>query len=270
MILNKKYHLDTPMSITKEILKGYVKLFWRSEFFNIHSTKPESHLLLMCKVLFEDSTMGYRTLGDMRKVNFTDRTLFTEHLTARLSSLSESYSVQPISQIEFIYIVREGEADNERLLLKPDVYEVSSHNYNNFQLPLSMNPLDYGEILATQVINERDHITRYVIKNTRIFTIDVSSDETVNNVVIEDAADIKWLDTKISDTAFKREIGKNVFYIENGEITLKSKVLPAKAFPILAKGKKLSSTSFMTIDIETVNLDGPLRTNTLSYLWLRW
>ena len=59
--------------------------------------------------------------------------------------------------------------------------------------------------------------------------------------------------------AFKREIGKNTNYIKDGEVVVKSKELNVKPFKTLAKDKKLSPiNNFMTMDIETVNIDGKL------------
>ena len=56
-----------------------------------------------------------------------------------------------------------------------------------------------------------------------------------------------------------RELGKNILYIQNGEIIVRSKELNAKPFRKLTSDKKLSqSNEFMTLDIETVNVEGKL------------
>jgi hypothetical protein len=47
----------------------------------------------MCKVQFEDDSMAYRTLGHLRKVNFTDKELFIEYLSARLELVGEEGGV---------------------------------------------------------------------------------------------------------------------------------------------------------------------------------
>jgi hypothetical protein len=57
----------------------------------------------MCKVEFSDS--GYKTLGQMRRVNFIDRELFLYFLLERLSHLDDSYVSYPISKIIFTYTV---------------------------------------------------------------------------------------------------------------------------------------------------------------------
>jgi hypothetical protein len=49
--------------------------------------------MLLCKVQFNDENMGYRTLGDLVKVNFEDKELFIDYLSRRLSIFNESYMV---------------------------------------------------------------------------------------------------------------------------------------------------------------------------------
>ena len=90
-------------------------------------------------------------VAEMRKVNFTDKDLFIEYLTSRLGLLNESYKDTPIAVITFDYIIKEGLADGDRALLKSDVYTPSKFSYNNLNIPLSMNPSDFGTILTTEV-----------------------------------------------------------------------------------------------------------------------
>lgn len=74
--------------------------------------------MLLCKVEFNDS--GYKTLGELRRVNFDDKDLFIEYLIQRLGHITESYGgAHSISKITFTYIIKDGEvSDKDRLLLK--------------------------------------------------------------------------------------------------------------------------------------------------------
>jgi hypothetical protein len=44
--------------------------------------------MLMVKVEFNETELGYRTLGDLRRVNYSDKELFIEYLILRLGLLN--------------------------------------------------------------------------------------------------------------------------------------------------------------------------------------
>ena len=234
MLLNKTYSLGTGSTLlTSALLKFYINLF-----FNEVIITNNKHLLLMIKVEFCDNSLGYKTLGDLRKVNFTDKDLFTAYLTDRLGILNESYHVNPIKNIVFSYILKDGLAEGNRMLLQKPEYNVKIHKFNSMVLPLSMNPSDYGDVFISVP-------GKSVVKNgSNTFLFDTSHDGLINKVSISGPKDIKWIDTKLestiqgNDDLFKREIGSSILYIRNGAIILSEKVLNAKAFKPLAKEKK--------------------------------
>lgn len=191
-ILTRSYKLSQSTIITKDIMSGYVNLFWDDVYIPLNISNMNSHLLLMCKVEFSDPALGYRTLGDMRKVNFSDKNLYIEFLLGRLGLLSDSYSVNLIDTIVFTYIIRDGIADDTRKLLELPKYEVKAHAYNNYVLPLTMNPSKYGSVIAKDISIE--NITKYVVSNDKhSFVIDSHNDGSVNNVKIMGAADLSWV-----------------------------------------------------------------------------
>jgi len=116
-----------------------------------------------------------------------------------------------------------------------------------------MNPSDFGNILVDNFIQTGGiNLHRFIVENgTRIYKIDISSDSLVNNVKIQGAIDLAWIDTKISDDIFKREIGKSVIYFMGGERVLSKKLIPTKTFRKLSTDKELNS-NFITMDIETI------------------
>ena len=188
----------------------------------------------------------------MRKVNFGDKEIFIQYLLDRLGILTDSYNVQTCSSITFTYIVKEGVADDTRQLLHQSEYQVTSHSYNNIKLPMCMDPSEYGVMIGKLDI---DNGVQYVVKSdSRIYTIE--SYATHNIVRIEGAGDFTWKDIRIDDNLFKRVIGKNTIYIKYGEVVVRSKQLSAKPFAKVNRDKKLTPNStFMTMDIETVNID---------------
>jgi DNA polymerase type B, organellar and viral len=216
--------------------------------------------MLMCKVEFNDSELGYRTLGDLRSVNFNDKELFIEYLTQRLGILTESYITQPISKITFSYIVKNGLAtDNRRLLQDLSDKSSTSHRFNNLNLPISMNPADYGDVLVDNYIQTGGQsIHRFIVESgTRSYIIDSLFGGLVNKVRIQGAVDLNWVDTKISEGIFKREIGKSIIYFMGGERVLRKKVLNAKPFRKATVDSVLNS-NFITMDIETINVQGKI------------
>jgi hypothetical protein len=261
MIKLKTYSIINNLTLTNELLVTYINNFWIDIFNDI---KENSHLMLMCKVQFSAEEKGYRTLGHLRKVNFNDKDLFIEYLSQRLSILNDSYIALPISKITFSFIIKEGLCtDSERALLQDfNNKSTFSHNFNNMNLPISMNPSDYGNILLdnyVQVDGENYH--RFIVNgSSKTYQIDVSSNSIINKVTILGKIDLSWIDTKINgieSDVFKREINKSTIYFMDGQIVLRKQVLPAKPFKKTSIDNKLIN-SFYTMDIETIKNNGKL------------
>src|SRR6266550_1942327 len=193
MIKTQTYSINN-LPITNEVLTVYINKFWSEIFENIKDAK---HLLLLCKVQFKSEEMGYRTLGHLVQTNYSDKELFIEYLSERLSVLNESYITLPISNITFSYIIKDGiTTDSDRALLNNSVNEnLYTHNFNNMILPISMNPEDYGTIRS---ISKHDSFTRYIVQNkNRTYEIDVSDNNLVNKVTILGSINLSWTDTRL-------------------------------------------------------------------------
>jgi DNA polymerase type B, organellar and viral len=156
----------------------------------------------------------------------------------------------------FTYIVKDGIASDDRRLLHAATYKVNKHNFNNIPLPLSMNPNDYGEIRGT--FNIKGGVRYFIKNNNTSFEIDVCGN--INTVTINSGRSLKWIDTVINENTFERVINKNTLYIQDGAIIVKTKQLNAKPFSNVKLDSKLSTAiNIMTIDIETVNVEGKLK-----------
>jgi len=260
MIKIKNYTTNNDI-ITNELLVTYINNFWIEIFKEIKDT---NHLLILCKAQFTQEEMGYRTLGHLRKVNFSDRKLFIEYLTERLSILNDSYVALPISNIIFTYIIKEGQcSDSNRALLQDLTSNLTfTHNYNNMKLPISMNPSDYGEIIVDNYVQvDGVNYHRFIVNGgTRTYQIDISSDSLINKVRILGKIDLSWIDTKINgidSDLFTREINKSTVYFMDGQVILRKQVLPAKPFKKTSVDNKLVKY-FYTLDIETFKENGKL------------
>jgi hypothetical protein len=221
MIKTQTYPINN-LPITSELLTSFINSFWR-EIFN--SLRDTNHLYLLCKVQFADQKVGYRTLGHLRKVNFEDKELFIDYLIQRLGLLTESYMVHAISNITFSYVIKEGRCnDSNRALLNNLEDKVSTnHTFNNMQLPISMNPKDYGKIEVFNEIDENGLIFyRYIVTNgSRTYRIDMFERSSV--VTILGNIDLSWTDTRIDRSldTFMREIKKSTIYFMDGEVVLR-------------------------------------------------
>jgi DNA polymerase type B, organellar and viral len=216
--------------------------------------------MLLCKVQFADEAMGYKTLGHLRKVNFSDKELFIDYLTQRLTILNDSYMVHPISNIIFSYIVKDGLCEDlDRALLDLNDRELTFHSFNNMNLPISMEPSDYGTIsVSNHVLVDGELVHRYIVANgPRFFQIDVSSDTLTNKVTILGNIDLSWTDRKVSEVLFIREIKKSTIYFLDGEVVLRKQILPAKPFKKTKVDTNLLN-NFITMDIETIKKDGEI------------
>ncbi len=226
MIQLKSYNLNN-LILSNEILNTYINNFWSEIFKNI---KDNKHLLLMTKVYFSDETVGYRTLGHLRKVNFNDRELFIDYLSQRLTILNDSYVTHPISNITFSYIVREGLCtDNDRALLQDLTNKsLAFHHFNNMKLPVSMNPSEYGNIEVSNYVQVNGETMNRFIVNSGTKTYRIDSNGLVNKVTVLGNIDINWTDTLVNGSLIMREIKKSTIYFMDGEIILRKQILPVK------------------------------------------
>jgi hypothetical protein len=259
--------------LTNKVLEVYINKFW-DDIFSPLVIGESKYLMIMCKVDFTNSgdneLGGYRCLGHLRKVNFDDKKMFIEYLISRLGILTDSYITIPISKITFTYIIKDGVAPDNRALLNPDLSDkITNHRFNNMNLPISMEPSDYGDVIVDnhqiQTTNKDGlgiTLFRYIIKNgNRLYRIDMSEDRLINYVSIEGVIDLSWTDTKITSEAgsllFKRDIGKSSIYFLDGIRILRKKTLKFKPFLNESTNKTLDS-NFITMDIETIKINSKL------------
>jgi len=263
MIKIKTYSIKK-LTLTNELLISFINNFWSDIFNNIKDT---SYLMLMCKVQFTNEEMGHRTLGHLRKVNYEDKELFIDYLTERLGLLNDSYMTHSILNISFSYIIKPGKCTDKNRALLQDLSDknITAHSFNNMKLPISMDPRDYGKVLIlNNLILENDKlIYRSIVElGTKTFKIDISKDLMVNTVKIQGAADLEWVDTRLSSdiedsTTFKREIKKSTIYFMDGVKVLRKQQLNAKPFRKERIDNHLLS-KFYTLDIETIKQDNKI------------
>ena len=164
--------------------------------------------------------------------------LFTEYLNGRLGILIDSYDSNIITEIIFTFVIKDGEvSQNDRLLLEYiSNKDLSFHEFNKIKLPVTMNPSDYGTIRGKTQIGDN---TRYFVrKGNKVYEIDISQDKLINKVSLVGYSDLSWVDTKLADDLFKRELGKSTIYFLDGEQVLVKRLIPATPFTRLRQKQK--------------------------------
>lgn len=123
-------------------------------------------------------------------------------------------------------------------------------------LPISINPLEYGQLLAKEVLTGS---IKYIVKSStnKFFEIISNLEGTINNVTLLGPSELKWTDTIINGDYFKREIGKSTIYFLDGEEVLRKQLLPSKAFR-KTRIEKYLQEKFVTMDLETIQKDNKL------------
>jgi hypothetical protein len=129
-------------------------------------------------------------------------------------------------------------------------------NYNNYQLPISTNPLDYGILINK--IDMKDSVA-YFLHNEKGLTISIRTSIDHNLIEFFKSGTIllKFRDDIISENKFVRIIDDKNFYFENNKEILFSKEIKTK-FISKTKNVKTLTNNFITIDIETIINNGLL------------
>ena len=204
----------------------------------------------------EGDELGYKTLGQLRRLNFADKDIFIEYIVNRLGYVTESYFSNTLNKITFTYIVKNGLALDTANSLQESDNTPYNHKFNNLNLPISMNPSNYGTIKVQNFI-QKDNQTfeRFVVTSGyKTFMIDIYNELGINKVQMLGNVDLSWVDTKIDDDSFKREIGKSIIYFSHGQIILRKKRISCKPFSTHQFDQNLGP-DIVTLDIETVNVN---------------
>ena len=88
IILTKFYKLSKGIILNNNTLTKYIDSFW-NDILSVNPSRYNIHTLILCKVQFNNNQT--RTLAGMRKVNFSDKDLFTKYLLARLGIINDNY-----------------------------------------------------------------------------------------------------------------------------------------------------------------------------------
>lgn len=245
------YSLLRETIFTPSLIRFYINKFWKENFTNLEN----KHISILCQLEFTNQEV--RTIGNLKFLNFTDKNDYIDYLKQIISLKTEVYHSTPIASVNFSFKINEGLAPNQ---ITPS--DITLQSYYNNKLPITINPELFGEVL--------DHIdNKWSIRLSNkafINLIEYHNDKTIyfegkffkNNRLM-----FEWRDTIISENSFKRELGKSIYFFSknnsNSQFNLDLQLQSKKA-PFMKKVtlEGILNSSFITMDIETVNMDGKL------------
>jgi hypothetical protein len=160
---------------------------------------------------------------------------------------SKYYNETQIESFIISYGFKEGKIKNKENLTE----NISFQKYKNQNLPISMNPADYGRII---IQNKTESSVNYIIQKDKGLTINFNQFDKYNEIDFfkSGISLIKFTDILINKDSFLRQNENKNFYFhfENGKQILFLSKIKTKFISKTNKSKNLTN-NFITLDIET-------------------
>jgi DNA polymerase type B, organellar and viral len=163
---------------------------------------------------------------------------------------SEYYNETQINSFIFSYGFKEGAINNKNIV------ESIFQNYKNHNLPISVNPMDYGILINKIILKDS---TVYFLQNNNGIAVTFRKFEDHNLVeFFKDGTKlVNFRDEFISENKFIRILDNKKYYFENKKEILFTKEIKTKFISKLKTTKNLKN-NFITFDIETYIKDNIL------------
>lgn len=228
------------------LFKSLLNKFWnkiQNKFTN------DNHMFILFKIQY--ITGENLSIGKLQRLNKEDKTWYIQYMLNFISLKSEFYKESQIEALIFSYGFKNGKSENKYAI----PFGGSFQSYGKSQLPISMNPLDFG-IITDKIITE----------NKIIYIIHSEKGETISFIEFKDYNDIKisksgktllTFKDKKSESGFMRIIDNKTFYFENGQQILFTNEIKS-GFISKTNISKNIVNNFITLDIETYIKDGLL------------
>jgi hypothetical protein len=187
----------------------------------------------------------FSTIGKLQRNNKSDKNWYIDFILENMKFKSEYYNETQIDSFVFSYGFKDGNITNKDNLN----YNVTFQNYKNNNLPISMNPLDYGRLIFQ---NKIDSGINYIIKNDKGETITFNKFDLYNEVEFfkSGISLVKFKDVFINENKFMRIIDNKKYYFENNKEILFLSEIKTKFISKTVKSKNLTN-NFIVLDIET-------------------
>jgi hypothetical protein len=228
---------------SKSLIEKIISKFWND--ISLKFTQS-NHLFILLKIKYINNE--FVTIGKLQRLGENDRNWFISWIMNNMINKSEYYTETAIESIIISYGFKKGLAPIKEIFKT----ELNFQVYNNHNIPITYNPLDYGK-LVKQVNN-----MYFVQINEKTLGI-ITKFDRFNEVEIISGGDVifKFKDEFINENEFMRTLDNKTFYFENNKEILFTKTLKTKFIAKLSPSKILNN-NFITLDIETYIKDNVL------------
>jgi DNA polymerase type B, organellar and viral len=249
MLKNKLNWIDFKLEIknnnfTTVLFENKLNIFWK-EIMETKLTENQ-HIWLLFRLKWDNNE--FATIGKLVKLNKEDENYLFEYIMRYMEDKTEYYKEQALKSIIFSYTIRKGLAKEK---VNFDNINFKYQNYKDHKLPITMNPLEYGDLI-------RNIGNVFVVQINKTHLVDITQEENRNIVkLFINAKELyEYIDIKINDTTFERYIDNKKFTFKNGELILLTIDKSTNFIKPLNLDNKLTN-KFITLDIETYqNKDG--------------
>lgn len=243
---NIEYKIPTTQILTKPLITEYINKFFT---FITKEINDDQYFVFIFRIILENGSI--KTVTKLQKLNANERSKeqIIEYINDKIGLVQNSYFNEPIQSIIITYGIRKGKLEQTTLDLKPSE-NLSHHIYYNNNLPIAIEPSNYGKI-----IHQSEDSKIYLIaskKNIQLL-LEVKEGNYYIKYFKNSQLMYEWKDKiNLEENSLIREIGKTTIYWKAGEI-IWIKIL--KSFKTISK-KRVSSAlnqNFLTMDLETLS-----------------
>jgi hypothetical protein len=216
---------------------------------------------VIMKVRFSDGTVA--SISKMQTVNNSMLNELLDIFIFFSNLKSEDYNAKSITHIILQYHINNSINRNikPKLSNKISVLKTPKFSFLGYKLPLTTDLTKWGLVLSDinnklLIEKESTRFTYHITKETLKHIVKVYfNDKIILN--FEDFLGSSFIN-------FERVVGNHFYKIRNGEVVLKKLVRKTKFLEVIKLDKSISN-KFITMDIETRNVDGILIPYCISY-----
>ena len=196
-------------------------------------------MFILFKIKYLDGNIV--TIGNIQRLNKSDQNWYIDFIMNSLGLKDTFYNETQIDSFLFSVGFKKGIIPNKTAQEYTGTYQT----YENLQIPNSISPLDYG-----QIILEKDEL--FIIQDKFGHTINIEKYEFKNKVeYFKNGILLLSFEDRILDSNnFIRIINNKNYHIKNNKLVLQTISLKSKFISKLKKSV-VSINKFITFDIET-------------------
>jgi DNA polymerase type B, organellar and viral len=217
--------------------------FWNETV--IPNVSDNQHIIFLFRLQWIDNQ--FVTIGNLQRLNNNEKDYIFNYILDEVKDKSDYYKETAIKSIVFTYAIRDGKAIEKVLSTN-----IQYHNYHHHNLPITMDPLEYGDLLFQQ-----DNSYAVQINDTDVAIIIV--EDNLNKVKIYKKGRLRYeyTDKKLDSNTFSRLLNKKEWIFRNNKQILYQLRKSSKFIQPLISVDTLKN-KFLTLDIETFIKDGKM------------